>query len=115
MNVNITDIRKRIKKDVPLIEGAWVEFYDDITVNDMENAQKMSKDETTMDERLLFIASQIAGWNFADDNGDLPINSDSLKLIPFKVLNWIVDTQQGNDSDAKKKISDEVDNSASKS
>lgn len=89
VSVFTSDIRGVVKKEIPFIAGAWVEFFDDVTVADIKLAQQ-AQDAQDIDKNLGFVIKQIANWNFIDGEGkDIPINVDGLSKLPFKVLKWL--------------------------
>ncbi len=96
MSVNIFELRGTIKKEIPFIEGAWVEFYDDMVVNDIILAQ--SVDVTKPDSFSMGLENffkQVADWNFADKDGKaLPVTFESFKLLPMKIITWMGEMQK---------------------
>ena len=89
VNVLSNDLRGKIKKDVPFIKDAFVVFYDDVTIQDVQKAQN-AKGTDDITKNLDVVVSQIAEWNFTDNEGkDLPINTDSLTKLPLKLFKWI--------------------------
>lgn len=93
INVFSRELRKTIKKDCPLIEGAYVEFWDDITAGDVKKAQtfKETNDLLLPMEMLL---GQIIDWNFADETmTKLPLTIESLDKLPSKILTWLFEAQ----------------------
>ena len=96
VNVLSSELRGTFRKEVPSIKGAWVEFFDDITMDVISKAQDSIKSGTPdITANLDIVANQIAFWNFADQDGKiLPVNVDSLKKLPMKLIMWISTTQQ---------------------
>lgn len=93
-NVNVlsNDLRGIVRREVDFIPGAWVDFYDDVTVGQIRKAQKTQTEN--IDASLDLIISQIADWNFADgENKKLPVNIDSLSRLSSKILTWISTVQ----------------------
>ena len=89
VNVFKIDVRRRVKKDIPTLEGAWVEFYDDLLTDDLQSIFSAT-DDLTEEEKgnrgYEFVRSLIADWNFADtDEKKLDISVDNLKRLPMKV------------------------------
>lgn len=106
-NVNILskDLRNTVKKEVDFIPGAYVEFFDDITVGVFRKAQE-SLENKNIQGSLDIILTQIADWNFADEKEEkLPINIESLEKLPTKILVWLSNAQAEilNDIQSKKK------------
>lgn len=94
VNVLSKDIRKVIRKEVDFLPGAWVDFYDSVTVGQVKQAQK-AKDNQDIDTSLDIVIAQIADWNFADAKGEiLPINKESIELLPLKILVWLGKVQE---------------------
>ncbi len=106
VNVFAQDLRGKVKKDCPQIKGAWVEFYDDITVGAIDAAQE-AQATSNISKTLELLVLQIADWNFADENGPLPISIDSLKRLPLSLIKWLSQTQadllSSGEVEAKKK------------
>ncbi len=92
VNIFKGELRNKVRVAVPFIEGAWVEFYDDTTVDAVQKAQtaQLSKD---IIDNLSVIINQIAAWNFADEKGELPITTHSLARFPMKLIKWLADEQ----------------------
>lgn len=93
-NINIfkSDLRNKVKVNVPFINGAWVEFYDDTTVDAVQKAQTAKASQDIADN-LQVIVNQIAGWNFADDKGELAITTKTLTRFPIKLIKWLSEEQ----------------------
>ena len=85
INIFKSELRNKIRVNVPFIEGAWVEFYDDTTVDAVQKAQNAQASKDSADN-LAVIINQIASWNFADDKGELPITTKSLARFPMKLI-----------------------------
>ena len=105
VNIFAKDLRGKIKKDAP-IEGAWVEFYDDITVGTISLAQSAKSGD--IEQALNLLVTEIADWNFADEEGQLPITIESLKRLPLKIITWLVNSMEEiltTEEDSKKKAS----------
>lgn len=93
-NVLTPELRSVVRKDCPLFEGSWVDFYDDINVDDVRNAQKVASNPEAIDENLRFIANQIKDWNFADAEGKkLPISVEGIGKLSMKLLGWLARAQ----------------------
>ena len=92
INIFKSDLRNKIRVNVPFIEGAWVEFYDDTTVDAVQKAQTAQASKDIADN-LAVIINQIASWNFADDKGELPITVKSVSRFPMKLIKWLTDEQ----------------------
>ena len=108
------DLRKKIKKNVPFLDKAWVEFYDDLTVADQKSLQdsnfsklKKKVDESDDDfdvrekEATLkqsdtgqqLTLNLVSSWNFADEKGNVAeINLEIFKVLPLKLQRWILKT-----------------------
>ena len=90
VNVFSPDIRKRIKRDVPTIEGAWVEFYDDFLAGEVQELGKAMSEEEKSDRGYEFIRSLIADWNFAGTDGKkLDITVENIKKLPVRVQTFL--------------------------
>ena len=113
VNVLSKDLRTVIRKEVPFIPGAWVDFFDSITTGAIRKAQKAQKDQS-MDLSMELLLSQIADWNFSgEDKKALSLTLDSLDLLPMKLLNWIAEAQGEilkGEEDKKKEDQQAVDN-----
>lgn len=93
VNVFATDVRKRIKKEVPTIEGAWVEFYDDFLAGEVQKlgSGKMSEEEKS-NRGYEFIRSLIADWNFSGpDEKKLEITVENIRKLPVKVQTFLAE------------------------
>ena len=92
INVLSSDLRSKIKKNSPVV-GAWVEFYDDITMDQAKKAQEMiSRDDINSSLELLL--PMIADWNFAGTDGKLPLTIESLSKLPSKLVRWLSQMQK---------------------
>jgi len=91
-NITSSEIRGSVKKDVPFLKGAWVEFWDDTTVGTMKKAQSL-QDDSNIDTSLELLLSQIKSWNFADAEKILPINLESIEKLPVKLMTWLAQMQ----------------------
>lgn len=91
VNVFATDVRKKTKKEIPTIEGGWVEFYDDLLTEEFQglvNAPKGKEltDEEKGDRGYEFTKNMIADWNLCGkDEKKLEIAVETLKKLPVKV------------------------------
>lgn len=95
VNILSSDLRNKIRKEVSFVSGAWVEFFDDITMDVVSKAQEASKESNNIETSLEIIVNQIADWNFADkDKNILPISVETLKKLPSKILFWFGETQK---------------------
>lgn len=93
VNVLSNDIRGKIKKEVPFISGAFVTFFDDVTVEVITKAQSARNSEDIL-KNLDVVIAQIVEWNFSDGEGNiLPLTTESLTKIPMKLLKWINETE----------------------
>jgi hypothetical protein len=113
VNVFAPELRGTVRKDVPFIKGAWVEFFDDITMDVIVKAQELNEvNKSNILANLDVLVNQIAFWNFADQDGKLlDINIASIQKLPMKLLNWIATSQteilkdmSKVDSDKKKEL-----------
>ena len=106
VNVFAKDLRGIVKKDCPFIQGAWIEFFDDITVGTITLAQE-AENNNDITKTLELLITQISNWNFADEqNQPLPIAIESLKKLPFKLIKWLSESlfavmNEGQDSKKK--------------
>jgi len=93
VNVLNPEIRNVVRKNVDFLPGAWVDFYDDTTIEIIEKAQAA---QATPDIKsgLQIVVSQIKGWNFADGDGKiLEVSVDSLTRLSSKFINWLSTTE----------------------
>lgn len=89
----LTELRKIVRLDVPFIEGAWVEFYDGLTLNDVEKTKDLSANQEDLYKSMDVLASQINDWNFYKDaQNKLPINIETIKTLPIKVVTWMFES-----------------------
>jgi len=93
VNVITSDFRKIVRRNISIIPGAWVEFYDDVTVGSLiESLDDTRKDSILLRIDLLF--SQISDWNFADEKGEkLPVTKESFKRLSNKILECMIKEQ----------------------
>lgn len=92
VNIFESDLRNKVRKEVPFIPGAWVDFYDDTTVQSVQKAQQ-AKDSQDIKDTLQIVLDQISAWNFSDEKGELPITFESLSKFPLKLVKWITEQQ----------------------
>lgn len=94
VNVLANNLRTVIRKDVPFIPGAWVEFWDSITVGEVKQAQAMQEKETkNIDDNLQLVIRQISGWNFTDGTNPLPITIATFEQFSSKMLQWFAEAE----------------------
>jgi hypothetical protein len=96
VNVFSPDIRKKIKKEVPTIEGAWVEFYDDLLAGEIQDfsgdINKMSEKEKG-NQGYEFVKTMISDWNFADlDEKKMEITVKNIRRLPLRVQGFLAET-----------------------
>jgi hypothetical protein len=93
INVFAPELRGVVRKEIPFIPGAWVEFFDDVTGEAITSAEAAvaSKD---INQNYLLLLSQIKNWNFADqDNKPLAVTLENLKRLNSKFITWMSATQ----------------------
>lgn len=73
--------------------GAYAEFRKELT--EQEIAMKM-------------LPHVIIGWNFDDDNGEMPINEESIAKLPTDVVIYLLKEAMTPPKILKKKTSDEL-------
>lgn len=95
VNVFAPELRGTVKKEVDFIPGAWVLFYDDLTVGSIQLAQQ-AKESGDVNASLSLMLAQIADWNFSDseDGKTLPINLETMNKFSSKLLIWISKAQE---------------------
>ncbi len=108
VNVFAADIRNKVRREVDFLPGAWVEFYDDVTIDQLQKAQEVKKNANLLDG-IDLVLSQIASWNFADETGKiLEINKVNLGRLGSKLLRWLINAQASiinpEAEDPKKKV-----------
>lgn len=90
-----TDLRGRVRKDFPLVSGAWVEFYDDISMGEMGLAQKYEETKSE-DDLLELLATLVADWNFAGQDGNkVNVSAASVKALQqqsLQAFKWLTET-----------------------
>lgn len=90
VNIFNTELRNKIKVDCDLIPGVWVEFYDDLLIENIYSSTLETDDiKQGIDNNLNIIKDCIHDWNFADDKGKLDITVENLRKLPLKLLTWI--------------------------
>lgn len=85
------EYRNKIKKNVPSIDGAWVEFYDDVPAS--FNSEYEEKSKELSDENLVIwgVSRIVADWNFyADESNKVEISIDGINSLPYKVQRWLI-------------------------
>jgi hypothetical protein len=87
INVLSNDIRKKVKKEVPFIADAYVEFWDDF-LGDMSGTEELSADQFIY--RLML--GIIADWNFSDGDEKLAITEENIKKLSTKTRTWLSET-----------------------
>lgn len=93
INVLQPDIRKKIEKEVPTIDGGIVSFYSDFFANEWERISSM---KDTTEGGYEFTKSMVADWNFADQDGNkLDISIENIKRLPVKTQLWLANTAVG--------------------
>lgn len=81
---------KTVKKEVPMIEGGWVEFYDDLTGEDQTYLVGIKDNEEGGYE---LTKRMIADWNFADEKEKkLDISVENIKRLSIKLQAWLATT-----------------------
>lgn len=87
------DLRNKVRQDFPFVQGAWVEFYDDIT---MGSALEINTSDASVSaqESLQLLVNQIADWNFADSNGKAEISIENLKKLGSAQIKWMMEQVQ---------------------
>ncbi len=104
--VNAFEIRGKVKKEIAFLPGAYVVFFDDITVDQVLKAQEAQNGQDML-SNMDILLGQIVEWNLADDNGPLEVNMESIKRLPLKIITWISETQSeilGSIVDKKKEL-----------
>lgn len=114
VNVFATELRTVVKKECPFIPGAFVEFWDSLTVADLEAATVL-KDTPSLDGSIDLALKQISGWNFTNGVSPLPLTKDTFKLLSNKLLFWIFRAQGEVLNDEQDKKKESPDNSSTSS
>lgn len=87
--VQLTDVRAVQEISLPSFPGSVLEIYGTLLVGDYEG---IDTTKTDIENSIKTLPRLIKSWNFTDSAGaDLPINADSLKLLPTEDLKFIVD------------------------
>lgn len=92
VNVTANALRSIIRKEVPFIPGAYVDFYDSITVQDVRSAESLQANPN-IDDSIALIISQVADWNFMDGDSPLAITKESFSLFTTTLLQWFTTAQ----------------------
>lgn len=85
INVFAPELRNVVRKDLKTIPGAWVDLFDDITVEQVTKAQDLGENPDIV-STLSVLILQIFDWNFSDDKGKLDITIENLKRLPLKII-----------------------------
>jgi hypothetical protein len=115
VNVLTNNLRTVIRKDVPFIPGAWVGFWDSVTIGDIKHAQMKEGTVATIDGTIELLISQIAEWNFKDGDKILPITKETFDLFSTKFIEWFSQMQAEIlqvQTESKKKSLDNLSNSS---
>lgn len=112
-SVNIfSSLRSTVRKDVPFLPGAWVEFWDSITIGEAKRARDLAK-APQLEATIGFILAQVANWNFTDGTNPLPITPATFDTFSMKLLTWFsqmeADIMQ-EQNETKKKLPDNLSN-----
>lgn len=92
INVISNDLRSVIRKEVPFIPGAWVDFWDSFIMADLEKAQSQTNPD--LKSGTDFLIKQISNWNFTDGTNPLPITQTSFQLLTDKLVTWLFTAQK---------------------
>jgi hypothetical protein len=88
VNIFAPELRKTVRCNIDFIPGAWVEFYTDVTVGTIIDAQKISS--KNIESSLPVLISTVASWNLADANNvEIAITLEGFKLLPMRLLDWL--------------------------
>jgi len=86
----LTELRGTVRRDVPFIEGGWVDFFDDLTLATVDKAKSI-ENKANVDANLSILCEQIVDWNFYKTAEEkLPISVGSFKSLPIKVVTWLI-------------------------
>lgn len=87
INVVTKSAIKTIRRETP-IEGAWVDFFTDITASDKEKISSAGEDVGYM-----VAVCMISDWNFANEAQEkINISIEGVKLLPVKLQQWLAET-----------------------
>ena len=92
MNIDITKTSTK-KVELPSFKGTEVELKTTLTVKDIEDLKKtIPEDSKDYDEKLgeAIIVNNIVSWNLSAGEDALPIEIKSLKLLPLKDFQFLV-------------------------
>lgn len=90
IKVNSRDHIKSVEKECPHLEGAKVEFYLDITPDDLDT---ITKTDDNLVGGYLIAEKVIKSWNFGNDEGELiEINREGMQTLSQKTQSWIMKT-----------------------
>ena len=108
VKVTSKELFEKVRKDIPFIPGAWVEFWSDLSG---DTPEKLAKFKDPTDQGYESIITLVADWNFADLEGKkLPVTTESMRKLSLKLQRWISDCvgEVMEDLTAKKKESSET-------
>lgn len=90
VNILSGELRGRVKKEIPWIKNAWVEFYDDLLG---ETQSKISSASNQEEAGYIGVVAMIADWNFANEKEEkLDITIENVRKLPIRVQKWIAET-----------------------
>lgn len=88
MGIQLTDVRKKRVISLPSFAGSEVEIVSTVLVGDVSDID-FTQSEFQIGIKTL--PKLITGWNFTDEKGvTLPINDDSIKLLPATDVQFLV-------------------------
>lgn len=90
VNILSGELRGRVKKTIPWIQNAWVEFYDDLLG---ETQAKISSASNQEEAGYIGVVAMIADWNFGDEKGvKLDVSVENVRKLPIRVQKWLAET-----------------------
>lgn len=97
----LKDFRQTRTLTLPSYPESKVEIYDSLLVGELTDADMGAM--KTFGDILPYICKVIKSWNFTSEDGkELPINTDSLKLLKSKDVQYIAEQIKEFADDEKK-------------
>jgi len=89
MNVQLKDVRKTIKIELPSFPGSEVILYDGLLFGD---AREFDRTKSDLEMGVLTLKKMIKDWNFTDEKGNkLEVSEENLNRLPLTDLTFLLD------------------------
>ena len=88
--------------------GEWVEFRRGVSVRqrmlNRQLVQESTNEEELYPQVMENLAARIVDWNWTDDDGvALPLAVETLEILTFEELNWLLEMSYGGRDDRDRK------------